>query len=77
MPATDAGTESERLAKLRVQGLITASEYQVLSERLLLPGEGAAGPEPDAIAAVAAFPPYDEYRTKTTREIVLFVAEPK
>lgn len=27
--------------------------------------------------AVAAFPPYDEYRTKTTREIVLFVAEPK
>ena len=53
MPATDAGTELERLAKLRVQGLITASEYQVLSERLLLPGEGAAGPEPDAIAAVA------------------------
>lgn len=26
--------------------------------------------------AVAAFPPYDEYRTKTTREIVLFLAEP-
>jgi deazaflavin-dependent oxidoreductase (nitroreductase family) len=27
--------------------------------------------------AVAAFPPYDEYQTKTTRKIPLFVAEPR
>ena len=27
--------------------------------------------------AVAAFPPYEEYQTKTTRLIPLFVAEPK
>ena len=27
--------------------------------------------------AVAAFPPYEEYQTKTTRRIPLFVAEPK
>jgi len=27
--------------------------------------------------AVAAFPPYEEYHTKTTRRIPLFVAEPK
>ena len=26
--------------------------------------------------AVAAFPPYEEYQTKTTRQIPLFVAEP-
>ena len=53
MPATDAGTELERLAKLQAKGLITAAEYQVLRDRLLLPGEGAAGPEPVAIPAVA------------------------
>ena len=27
--------------------------------------------------AVAAFPPYEEYQAKTTRQIPLFVAEPK
>jgi len=27
--------------------------------------------------AVAAFPPYAEYRAKTTRKIPLFVAEPQ
>jgi hypothetical protein len=26
--------------------------------------------------AVAAFPPYEEYQAKTTRQIPLFVAEP-
>ena len=52
MPAADAGTELERLAKLKAQGLITAAEYQVLRNRLL-PGEGADGPEPVAKPAVA------------------------
>ena len=52
MPAADAGTELERLAKLQAKGLITAAEYQVLRDRLL-PGEGAGGPEPVAIPAVA------------------------
>ena len=27
--------------------------------------------------AVAAFPPYEEYQAKTTRQIPVFVAEPK
>jgi deazaflavin-dependent oxidoreductase (nitroreductase family) len=28
-------------------------------------------------ASAAAFPPYNEYRAKTTREIPVFIAEPK
>src|SRR5918992_1186827 len=43
---------------------------------VLVGSQGGAPKDPLWVHAVAAYPPYAEYQTRTTRKIPVFVAEP-